>query len=102
MAAVYYSYYMLPDGTYCLAPPPPGVDVAAYYSTLPAGGATAAPPPPGTTPPPPPNTAETSSGVTATLTTRYAYFCPSAGTSFCSRAGVFGLALEQGLCRLRV
>nr|XP_045743815.1 splicing factor, suppressor of white-apricot homolog isoform X1 [Mirounga angustirostris] len=69
VAAVYYSYYMLPDGTYCLAPPPPGVDVAAYYSTLPAGGATAAPPPPGTTPPPPPTTAETSSGVTATLTT---------------------------------
>uniref|UniRef100_A0A8C7C8U2 Splicing factor, suppressor of white-apricot homolog n=1 Tax=Neovison vison TaxID=452646 RepID=A0A8C7C8U2_NEOVI len=37
VAAMYYSYYMLPDGTYCLAPPPPGVDVATYYSTLPAG-----------------------------------------------------------------
>uniref|UniRef100_A0A8C0KFY7 Splicing factor, suppressor of white-apricot homolog n=1 Tax=Canis lupus dingo TaxID=286419 RepID=A0A8C0KFY7_CANLU len=77
VAAMYYSYYMLPDGTYCLAPPPPGVDVATYYSTLPAGvavpssaGVTAtAPPPPGTTPPPPPTTAETSSGVTSTITT---------------------------------
>ncbi|XP_059883833.1 splicing factor, suppressor of white-apricot homolog isoform X3 [Delphinus delphis] len=77
VAAMYYSYYMLPDGTYCLAPPPPGVDVATYYSTLPAGvavsgsaGVTAtAPPPPGTTPPPPPSTAETSSGVTSTTIT---------------------------------
>ncbi|KAJ8780532.1 hypothetical protein J1605_011533 [Eschrichtius robustus] len=77
VAAVYYSYYMLPDGTYCLAPPPPGVDAATYYSTLPAGvavsgsaGVTAtAPPPPGTTPPPPPSTAETSSGVTSTTIT---------------------------------
>ncbi|KAM7051096.1 splicing factor, suppressor of white-apricot homolog isoform 1-T1 [Molossus nigricans] len=78
VAAMYYSYYMLPDGTYCLAPPPPGVDVATYYSTLPAAvavsstaGVTAtAPPPPGTTPPPPPTTAETSSGVTSsTITT---------------------------------
>ncbi|XP_047618405.1 splicing factor, suppressor of white-apricot homolog isoform X2 [Phacochoerus africanus] len=77
VAAMYYSYYMLPDGTYCLAPPPPGVDVATYYSTLPAGvavsssaGVTAtAPPPPGTTPPPPPTTAETSSGVTSTTIT---------------------------------
>ncbi|KAM6155521.1 splicing factor, suppressor of white-apricot homolog isoform 2-T2 [Rhynchocyon petersi] len=77
VAAMYYSYYMLPDGTYCLAPPPPGIDVATYYSTLPAGVtvssstgvATTAPPPPGTTPPPPPSTAETSSGVTSTTTT---------------------------------
>ncbi|XP_032510380.1 splicing factor, suppressor of white-apricot homolog isoform X4 [Phocoena sinus] len=77
VAAMYYSYYMLPDGTYCLAPPPPGVDVATYYSTLPAGvavsgsaGVTAtAPPPPGTTPPPPPSTAETTSGVTSTTIT---------------------------------
>ncbi|KAF0880804.1 ULK1 kinase, partial [Crocuta crocuta] len=77
VATMYYSYYMLPDGTYCLAPPPPGVDVATYYSTLPTGvavptsaGVTAsAPPPPGTTPPPPPTTAETSSGVTSTITT---------------------------------
>ncbi|XP_019797934.1 splicing factor, suppressor of white-apricot homolog isoform X2 [Tursiops truncatus] len=77
VAAMYYSYYMLPDGTYCLAPPPPGVDVATYYSTLPAGvavsgsaGVTAtAPPPPGTTPPPPPSTAETSSGVASTTIT---------------------------------
>ncbi|XP_045152670.1 splicing factor, suppressor of white-apricot homolog [Echinops telfairi] len=75
VAAMYYSYYMLPDGTYCLAPPPPGIDVATYYSSLPAGvtvsgssGVPAsAPPPPGTTPPP--STAETSSGVTSTTTT---------------------------------
>uniref|UniRef100_A0A2K6LMV8 Splicing factor SWAP n=1 Tax=Rhinopithecus bieti TaxID=61621 RepID=A0A2K6LMV8_RHIBE len=66
VAAMYYSYYMLPDGTYCLAPPPPGIDVATYYSTLPAGVTvsnspgvtTTAPPPPGTTPPPPPTTAQ--------------------------------------------
>ncbi|XP_014400834.1 PREDICTED: splicing factor, suppressor of white-apricot homolog, partial [Myotis brandtii] len=57
VAAMYYSYYMLPDGTYCLAPPPPGVDVATYYSTLPAAV------------PPPPTTAETSSGVTSTTIT---------------------------------
>uniref|UniRef100_G3TX63 Splicing factor, suppressor of white-apricot homolog n=1 Tax=Loxodonta africana TaxID=9785 RepID=G3TX63_LOXAF len=76
VAAMYYSYYMLPDGTYCLAPPPPGIDVATYYSTLPAGvtvssstSVTTAPPPPGTTPPPPPSTTETSSGVTSTTTT---------------------------------
>ncbi|XP_032024147.1 splicing factor, suppressor of white-apricot homolog isoform X3 [Hylobates moloch] len=77
VAAMYYSYYMLPDGTYCLAPPPPGIDVATYYSTLPAGVTvsnspgvtTTAPPPPGTTPPPPPTTAETSSGATSTTTT---------------------------------
>ncbi|OBS68444.1 hypothetical protein A6R68_03021 [Neotoma lepida] len=74
---MYYSYYMLPDGTYCLAPPPPGIDVATYYSTLPAGVTvssspgvtTTVPPPPGTTPPPPPTTAETSIGVTSTTTT---------------------------------
>ncbi|XP_004635907.1 splicing factor, suppressor of white-apricot homolog isoform X2 [Octodon degus] len=77
VAAMYYSYYMLPDGTYCLAPPPPGINVATYYSTLPAGVTvssspgvtTTAPPPPGTTPPPPPSTAETSSGATSTTTT---------------------------------
>ncbi|XP_045390286.1 splicing factor, suppressor of white-apricot homolog isoform X4 [Lemur catta] len=77
VAAMYYSYYMLPDGTYCLAPPPPGIDVATYYSTLPAGVTvssspgvtTTAPPPPGTTPPPPPTTAKTSSGATSTTTT---------------------------------
>lgn len=89
VAAMYYSYYMLPDGTYCLAPPPPGVDVATYYSTLPAGvavssstGVTAtAPPPPGTTPPPPPATAETSSGATSTtITTRYALLLAVWGT----------------------
>ncbi|XP_037672546.1 splicing factor, suppressor of white-apricot homolog isoform X2 [Choloepus didactylus] len=77
VAAMYYSCYMLPDGTYCLAPPPPGMDVTTYYSTLPAGvtvssstGVTAtAPHPPGTTPPPPPTTAESSSGATPTTTT---------------------------------
>ncbi|XP_033618378.1 splicing factor, suppressor of white-apricot homolog isoform X6 [Fukomys damarensis] len=77
VAAMYYSYYMLPDGTYCLAPPPPGINVATYYSTLPAGVTvssspgvtTTAPPPPGTTPPPPPTTTETSSGATSTTTT---------------------------------
>ncbi|XP_062942886.1 splicing factor, suppressor of white-apricot homolog isoform X1 [Cynocephalus volans] len=73
VAAMYYSYYMLPDGTYCLAPPPPGIDVATYYSTLPVssspGATTTAPPPPGTTPPPPPTTAESSSGATSTTTT---------------------------------
>ncbi|XP_063271570.1 splicing factor, suppressor of white-apricot homolog isoform X2 [Prinia subflava] len=75
VAAMYYSYYMLPDGTYCLAPPPPGIDVAAYYSALPAGvtvsgtaGVATVPPPPGTTPPPPPDTADSSSGLTSTTT----------------------------------
>ncbi|XP_030438967.1 splicing factor, suppressor of white-apricot homolog isoform X6 [Gopherus evgoodei] len=73
VAAMYYSYYMLPDGTYCLAPPPPGIDVATYYSALPAGmtvssttGVTSVPPPPGTTPPPPPDTTDSSSGLTST------------------------------------
>ncbi|XP_067395863.1 splicing factor, suppressor of white-apricot homolog isoform X2 [Emydura macquarii macquarii] len=73
VAAMYYSYYMLPDGTYCLAPPPPGIDVATYYSALPAGmtvsattGVTTVPPPPGTTPPPPPDTTDSSSGLTST------------------------------------
>ncbi|XP_040843086.1 splicing factor, suppressor of white-apricot homolog isoform X4 [Ochotona curzoniae] len=77
VAAMYYSYYMLPDGTYCLAPPPPGIDVTTYYSTLPAGVTlssspgvtTTAPPPPGTTPPPPPSSADTSSGPASTTTT---------------------------------
>uniref|UniRef100_A0A493ST93 Splicing factor, suppressor of white-apricot homolog n=2 Tax=Anas platyrhynchos TaxID=8839 RepID=A0A493ST93_ANAPP len=75
VAAMYYSYYMLPDGTYCLAPPPPGIDVATYYSALPAGvtvssttGVASVPPPPGTTPPPPPDTTESSSGLTSTTT----------------------------------
>lgn len=76
---MYYSYYMLPDGTYCLAPPPPGIDVAAYYNALPAGvtvsgtaGVAAVPPPPGTTPPPPPDTTDSTSALTSTTTsTRY-------------------------------
>ncbi|XP_048371034.1 splicing factor, suppressor of white-apricot homolog isoform X3 [Sphaerodactylus townsendi] len=81
VAAMYYSYYMLPDGTYCLAPPPPGIDVATYYSGLPAGvtvssttgvATITAPPPPGTTPPPPSEPADDSSGampVTASAST---------------------------------
>ncbi|KAJ7988458.1 hypothetical protein DPEC_G00323760 [Dallia pectoralis] len=62
VAAMYYGYCMLPDGTYCLAPPPPGIDANAYYSSLPSGSMMAppsssgAPPPPGTTPPPEPTT----------------------------------------------
>lgn len=75
VAAMYYSYYMLPDGTYCLAPPPPGIDVATYYNALPAGvtvssttGVATVPPPPGTTPPPPPETTDSSSGLTSTTT----------------------------------
>ncbi|XP_019362610.1 PREDICTED: splicing factor, suppressor of white-apricot homolog isoform X4 [Gavialis gangeticus] len=75
VAAMYYSYYMLPDGTYCLAPPPPGIDVATYYSALPAGvtvssttGVATIPPPPGTTPPPPPDTTEVDSGLTSSTT----------------------------------
>ncbi|XP_077164595.1 splicing factor, suppressor of white-apricot homolog isoform X2 [Paroedura picta] len=77
MAAMYYSYYMLPDGTYCLAPPPPGIDVATYYSALPAGvtvssttgvATITAPPPPGTTPPPPSEAAEDSGGAVAATT----------------------------------
>lgn len=79
VAAMYYSYYMLPDGTYCLAPPPPGIDVAAYYNALPAGvtvssatGVATVPPPPGTTPPPPPDTTDSTTGLTSTTTsTRY-------------------------------
>uniref|UniRef100_A0A8C8K6K4 Splicing factor, suppressor of white-apricot homolog n=1 Tax=Oncorhynchus tshawytscha TaxID=74940 RepID=A0A8C8K6K4_ONCTS len=71
MAALYYGYCMLPDGTYCLAPPPPGIDANAYYSSLPSGSMLAAPsysgapPPPGTTPPPPPEP-----------TTRFIYTAP--------------------------
>uniref|UniRef100_A0A8C4TEV3 Splicing factor, suppressor of white-apricot homolog n=1 Tax=Erpetoichthys calabaricus TaxID=27687 RepID=A0A8C4TEV3_ERPCA len=42
VATVYYGYYILPDGTYCLAPPPPGIDVNTYYSSLPAGVLSAA------------------------------------------------------------
>ncbi|XP_057674797.1 splicing factor, suppressor of white-apricot homolog [Corythoichthys intestinalis] len=39
-SAVYYGYYMLPDGTYCVAPPPPGVDATSYYSSVPSAGIT--------------------------------------------------------------
>ncbi|KAM4635202.1 splicing factor, suppressor of white-apricot homolog isoform 2-T2 [Polymixia lowei] len=59
-AAVYYGYYMLPDGTYCLAPPPPGIDAQSYYNSTATGvmappTSSAALPPLGTTPPPPPD-----------------------------------------------
>ncbi|XP_030210980.1 splicing factor, suppressor of white-apricot homolog isoform X1 [Gadus morhua] len=55
---MYYGYYMLPDGTYCLAPPPPpGIEASTYYANTPPG--TTAPPtgaedllPPGTALPP--------------------------------------------------
>ncbi|XP_077398360.1 splicing factor, suppressor of white-apricot homolog isoform X2 [Vanacampus margaritifer] len=39
-SAVYYGYYMLPDGTYCVAPPPPGVDASSYYSSVSSSGLT--------------------------------------------------------------
>lgn len=35
-AAMYYGYYMLPDGTFCLAPPPPGIDTSTYYNNMPS------------------------------------------------------------------
>ncbi|XP_068190617.1 splicing factor, suppressor of white-apricot homolog isoform X2 [Antennarius striatus] len=35
-AAMYYGYYMLPDGTFCLAPPPPGIDSSAYCNSMPS------------------------------------------------------------------
>ncbi|XP_018413858.1 PREDICTED: splicing factor, suppressor of white-apricot homolog isoform X2 [Nanorana parkeri] len=37
VTSTYYNYYMLPDGTYCLAPPPPAVDASASYSSITAG-----------------------------------------------------------------
>lgn len=33
---MYYGYYMLPDGTFCLAPPPPGIDASSYYNNVPS------------------------------------------------------------------
>ncbi|XP_061783089.1 splicing factor, suppressor of white-apricot homolog isoform X1 [Nerophis lumbriciformis] len=39
-SAMYYGYYMLPDGTYCMAPPPPGVDASSYYSSVASSGIT--------------------------------------------------------------
>ncbi|XP_064424183.1 splicing factor, suppressor of white-apricot homolog isoform X2 [Latimeria chalumnae] len=83
-AAVYYSYYMLPDGTYCLAAPPPGMEVAGYYSGMPAEiTATTAtgltvPPPPGTTPPPPSSTADSSSTQHPTATSATSVLAPAA------------------------
>ncbi|XP_067910693.1 splicing factor, suppressor of white-apricot homolog isoform X2 [Heterodontus francisci] len=58
VTTMYYGYYMMPDGTYCLTPPPPGMEVSGYYSTLPSEMAiptttgASVPPPPGTTSPP--------------------------------------------------
>ncbi|XP_034955103.1 splicing factor, suppressor of white-apricot homolog isoform X4 [Zootoca vivipara] len=78
VAAMYYSYYMLPDGSYCLAPPPPGIDMATYYNALPAGvtvssttgvATMTAPPPPGTTPPPSTEATDDTSGVMPATTT---------------------------------
>ncbi|KAG8597422.1 hypothetical protein GDO81_002278 [Engystomops pustulosus] len=37
VTSTYYNYYMLPDGTYCLAPPPPGMENNVCYNSLPAG-----------------------------------------------------------------
>ncbi|XP_056146543.1 splicing factor, suppressor of white-apricot homolog isoform X2 [Lampris incognitus] len=58
-AAVYYGYYMLPDGTYCMAPPPPGVEASSYYNSHTTTGVMAPPSPaalpPGTSPTPPPD-----------------------------------------------
>ncbi|XP_017266112.1 splicing factor, suppressor of white-apricot homolog [Kryptolebias marmoratus] len=31
---IYYGYYMLPDGSYCLATPQPGVDASSYYNSM--------------------------------------------------------------------
>ncbi|XP_075689222.1 splicing factor, suppressor of white-apricot homolog isoform X2 [Rhinoderma darwinii] len=36
VTSTYYNYYMLPDGTYCLAPPPPEMDPNTGYNSLPA------------------------------------------------------------------
>ncbi|XP_078410679.1 splicing factor, suppressor of white-apricot homolog isoform X4 [Cetorhinus maximus] len=58
VTAMYYGYYMMPDGTYCLTPPPPGMEVSGYYSALPSEMAvptttgTSVTPSSGTTPPP--------------------------------------------------
>ncbi|XP_044296905.1 splicing factor, suppressor of white-apricot homolog isoform X3 [Varanus komodoensis] len=85
VAAMYYSYYMLPDGTYCLAPPPPGIDMATYYSALPAGvtvssttgvATVTAPPPPGTTPPPSSETAEDNGGAAPAANTSTSTISP--------------------------
>lgn len=32
---MYYGYYMLPDGSFCLAPPPPNIDGTTYYNNMP-------------------------------------------------------------------
>lgn len=57
-AAMYYGYYMLPDGTFCLAPPPPGIDASSYYNNIPSAvmaptTSSGALPHVGTTPTPP-------------------------------------------------
>ncbi|KAM4532601.1 splicing factor, suppressor of white-apricot homolog isoform 1-T1 [Fundulus diaphanus] len=38
---VYYGYYMLPDGSYCVAAPPPGVDATSYYNNMNSGAVSA-------------------------------------------------------------
>ncbi|XP_026153015.1 splicing factor, suppressor of white-apricot homolog isoform X2 [Mastacembelus armatus] len=40
---MYYGYYMLPDGTFCLAPPPPGIEATSYYNNMPSAVVTAPP-----------------------------------------------------------
>ncbi|XP_067862291.1 splicing factor, suppressor of white-apricot homolog isoform X2 [Heptranchias perlo] len=75
VTTMYYGYYMMPDGTYCLTPPPPGMEVAGYYSNLPSEIAVptttgvSVPPPPGTTPPPPPEGDSGNIQVPSTTTT---------------------------------
>ncbi|OCU01956.1 splicing factor, suppressor of white-apricot homolog [Xenopus laevis] len=39
VSSTFYNYYMLPDGTYCLAPQAPGMEVNHCYSSVTAGGA---------------------------------------------------------------
>ncbi|XP_018099661.1 splicing factor, suppressor of white-apricot homolog isoform X2 [Xenopus laevis] len=39
VSSTFYNYYMLPDGTYCLAPQTPGMEVNNCYSSVTAGGA---------------------------------------------------------------
>uniref|UniRef100_A0A3Q3F3F4 Splicing factor, suppressor of white-apricot homolog n=1 Tax=Labrus bergylta TaxID=56723 RepID=A0A3Q3F3F4_9LABR len=49
---MYYGYYMLPDGTFCLAPPPPGIEATSYYNTMPTAPAASSLPNVGATPTP--------------------------------------------------
>ncbi|KAM4810390.1 splicing factor, suppressor of white-apricot homolog isoform 2-T2 [Rhinophrynus dorsalis] len=67
VTSTFYNYYMLPDGTYCLAPPPPGMDVNNCYSSVPAGGIAqnATAPQSSTSPPPSITSSDPNSKVTA-------------------------------------